>query len=450
MKKIYTLSSLLEQTDLESAKIELTGSAVTMTKADKVRIKWPYLYSWPAKSPLLGDIANFVRVLNAGNGKGGKDILSQIKQADPTHVIGIATDAESTQANRLLRKDLGQLKGFVYLFYPDTIDTKLVPAAKQLEKVDGKFTFVVDAEWQKYLVTAAPAADATAAAAKTEPKPLIGANSFLESDGVNRDWYTNTAYPLISPVRTALEKTLGGVTITQSGKPAGIFWQFMTAVPTHSWALDMPADSSNYTELLQNKIKLLLAEAAKFDKTTFTAVDTNNLNAGLYGKMAQALIVIGLNKGELTNKSTADSAPEYFKPLTKAKAQSDALLTDKAAIDDAGKAGKATDGFDGTAINNEMDLAKIISGGLIGYKVPATEVDTLDKIKAKWDSYIPSTYEKKFSEIVAKLPFKQNNTNIINLTEFKDVQFFAIGINGKFGPKTVAGFKSAFEKSALK
>lgn len=445
MKTIHTLSSLLEQADLEGAKIELTGTAVTMTKADKVRIKWPYLYKWPAKNPLLGDITQFVNALNAESGKGGKSILSQIKQTDANHFVGIATDAASTQNNRLLRKDLGQLNGFVYLFYPDTINQELVPAAKKLEQVAGRFTFVVDAEWKKYLVTTDPAKPTDASLPK--PAAPIGTNTFIEEDGANREWYSTKVFaPFISPVLAKLNKK-SPVTITQSGAAAPIFWQFMTAVSTYSWSMDLPAEAATkaYSEDLQTNIKKLLGEAAKFDKAQFSVVSTNTLNSGLYSTMAKALTVIALNSGKVNNTSTKDSAVDYFKPLINAN-----LMADGIAPDADGSASTATSGFDGTSVNNEMDLAKIISGGLIGYNTSAADVDTLAKVKAKWDSFVPATYVKLFSEIVAKLPFKQGTPSVITLSEFKDVQFFAIGVNGTYGPKTVAGFKSAFEKSSLK
>jgi hypothetical protein len=448
MKKIHTLASLLEQAATEvdakstGTKIEITGSVVTMTKADKVRIKWPYKYTWPASNPTLGDIAEFVKVLNADQGgKGGKSILDQIKKIDDTHIVGIATDAESTQKDRLLRKDLGQIKGFVYLFHPNTINKDLVPADKQLPKIGTKFTFVVDADWQKYLVTTAPAADSTATVKAKDP---IKAESFISADGINNDWYGKTVATIIGPVVSVINSFGDAVPIEKTGKSATIFWQFMSAEPTHSWAVDMPGNNSTYTELLQSKIKTLLDEAAKFDKSAFSGINTNSLTSYLYKKMAHALIVVGLNSGELTNASTPDSAPKYFKPLTTAKAQSGTSAKPAEPAEPA----EPTTAFDGTAINNEMDLAKIISGGLIAYNIPAADVDTLDKVKAKWDSYVPAKYTKKFSEIVAKLPF--NSTTNTSLAEFKNIQFFAINQNGTYGQKTKAGFKSAFEKSSLK
>lgn len=453
MKKIHTLSSLLEQ-DSKGTNIELTGSAVTMTKADKVRIKWPYQYSWPAKNPLLGDIVEFVNALNSKKGE-GKSILSQIEQTNVDHFVGIATDAASTQNNRLIRKDLGQLNGFVYLFHPNTINKELVPDTKKLPEVAGRFTFVVDSEWKKYLMTDKPAAGTGPGSASASTKKAITKASIVDPDGDNYAWFNKDdengiSVKFLTPTANTLQKTLKPVTLLQSGPTAEIFWTFMSNLPPNLATVDLPSisDRQRYGEVLQAAIQKLLAEAAKFD-STFKAVNTNTLNSGLYEDLAYALIIIGLNRGELTNTSTKESARAYYNALIETKNRADAFEKDLPAAS-ATTTSTSTTGFDGTAVNNEMDLAKIISGGLIGYKVPATEVDTLDKIKAKWDSYVPANYEKKFSEIVAKLPFKQNDANIINLPEFKDVQFFAIGVNGKFGPKTVAGFKSAFEKSALK
>jgi hypothetical protein len=458
MKKIHTLSSLLEQTKADDkstgTKIELTGNVVTMSKADKVRIKWPYRYSWPASNPILGDMEEFAKILNTEKGgKDGKSILDQIKQTDATHFVGIATDAASTQKDRLLRKDLGQIKGFVYLFHPNTINQELVPDSKKLPQVANRFTFVVDAEWKKYLATDKPVTAGSTTGKPAESTAQIKVNSILDEDGKYFSWFNaDTADGLrvkfINPVGNTLDKS-PAVTLLQSGAAAEIFWQFMSKVPTIELGkIDLPAndaDVTQYSELLQASIKKLLVAASKFDAEAFSPkVGINTLNFGLWEKISQGLVIIGLNNGSLTEQSTAATATAYYDPFIRAKAISDKIDGIKnQAADDASKP-KSTDGFDGTAVNTEMDLAKIISG-VMSKSTPPKTLDTLDKVKTEYDSVFGAN---AWADTLKTLPWKKGPAPASS--HFNDVQYSAIGRNGTYGDKTVAGFKNMFDASTLK
>ena len=248
------------------------------------------------------------------------------------------------------------------------------------------------------------------------------------------------------------------VTLLQSGATAEIFWQFMSKVPTIELGkIDLPAndaDVTQYSELLQASIKKLLVAASKFDSKAFSPeVGINTLNFGLWEKISQGLVIIGLNNGSLTEQSTAATATAYYDPFIKAKAISDKIDGIKnQAADDASKP-KSTDGFDGTAVNTEMDLAKIISGALsTTYKKDKTKVDSLDKVKNALNSVAKNenwpTPDSAWDDTVKTLPWKKGG-NLSSNQWFTRVQFLVIKATGPYGNKTAGGFLAAFNASAV-
>jgi hypothetical protein len=463
MKKIQTLSLLLEQAELDGTKIELTGNAVTMTIKDKVRIKWPYLYSWPAKNPLLGDMENFVKVLNASTKGAGQSILSQIEgsDGDKSHYVGIARNETSTQNNRLLRKDLGEVKGWVYLFYPNTIDETLVPDTKKLPAVDGRFTFIMDSEFKKYLKTGTSTQSASNSQSGNSTKPdtninKMKASALVDPDGTAYDWYNDEngiRIKYLNPVVAKIGKST--VTITKSGKITPIFWQFVAGLPE---GLSTPAPSTPvglelYNEELQSAIKGLFTAASKYDSDNFSTVNTNNLTSDLYSTMVKALTLLGLNSGKIDINLTPDRAglgsKPYYRSMTAAAAAAGAVVVTPDA-----NSGSAT--FDGTNITTEDQVLKIFAGVVVSDKTTwgTPDVSTIDKVKTYFKTNMnknsAGSYENMFAAIKKFSGFKHGQT-YSGSKGFKDFESVVKGTNsGKFDDSLLTIIKSAITASPIK
>ncbi len=457
MKNLKTINALFEQAENET-KFKLLAQPTTKPAGSgSVRIQWQYRFSWPAKNPLLGDVKELINTINNSTDGDAKQVLSAIQGSDGTHEVGILRAEASTQNNRLFGKDLGEFTGWIYLFYPDTINKEAVPDnQKVMPGIAGRMTYLLDAkgEFKKYFQAPGKGQSAQTGDKKVDqstPSPTVfKLASITLADGSANSWFNSTEglrIQYLNPVYSKIGDTK--VPITTTGDIVEIFWGFMSNLP-EGLAIAKPADAkelTTYTPNLKSAILKLFEAAAKYDQSNFGSVDADVLTQDLYADMFYAVVILGLNAGKIDTTSldftkNLTSAP-YYAPF-------------KAALNDSGKivktvsgtSGTASSTFDGTVVSNETDLAKIISGGLIGYGTPAADVDTVDKVKAKWNSYVPNTYSKKFEEIVAKLPF--NSTTNTSLAEFKNIQFFAINQNGTYGPKTKAGFKSAFEKSSIK
>jgi hypothetical protein len=91
-----------------------------------------------------------------------------------------------------------------------------------------------------------------------------------------------------------------------------------------------------------------------------------------------------------------------------------------------------------------MDLAKIISG-VMAKSTPPKTLDTLDKVKTEYDSVFGAN---AWADTLKTLPWKKGSAPASS--HFNDVQYSAIGRNGTYGDKTVAGFKNMFDASTLK
>jgi hypothetical protein len=149
-----------------------------------------------------------------------------------------------------------------------------------------------------------------------------------------------------------------------------------------------------------------------------------------------------------------ESAPYYEPFISSAIDASKIVNSTAAAAGSSTSTAAATTGFDGTAINNEMDLAKVISGTWIGYGTKPDEVDSLDKVKTVYNEYLkklPAAAVTTFDEIKAKLPFKKGNAALISTKEFNALQYSTVNTKDKpYGPQTAATFKAGFEKSSIK
>ena len=459
MKNIKTINALFEQAKTETKFKLLTPATTKPAGSGSTRIQWQYQFSWPAKQPLLGDVKELINTINNATEGDAQQVLSAIKgsDTDKTHTVGILRAAESTQNNRIFAKDLGEFTGWIYLFYPDTINTQAIPANQKIASgIDGRMTYLLDTkgEFKKYFKepgTGKPAADAKQTGADVKPATVFTAASFLDGDGPAYKWFYNNIGLYSTYIKKVTSKIgTASVPITTSGDIVPIFWKFVSNLPA-GMATPMPGNvelHKVYSQTLKAALANLFAEAAKFDKPNFSAVNIDVLTKEIYSKMAHALVVIGLNAGKIKLNSLEfmkdqESAP-YYAPFNFSEQEAVTV----AAASASAASGTATAGFDGTAINNEMDLAKIISGAWIGYGTKSEDVDSLDKVKALFNA---KGYAKKFEEISSKLPFKQSDKTVPSKVEFQVLQYFIIDQKGfPYGPKTVAGFKTGFEKSSIK
>ena len=462
MKTIKNITALFEQTATET-KFKLLAQPITLPAGDgSIRIKWQYQFSWPAKNPLLGDVKELINTINNAKDGDALQVLTAIKGSEKTHEVGIIRADVSTQKNRILGKDLGEFTGWIYLFYPDTINTQAIPANQKIASgIDARMTYLMgaDGSFQKYFKepgTGKPAADAKQTGADVKPATVFTAASFLDGDGPAYKWFYNEI-GLYSTYIKKVTKKIGNasVPITTSGDIVPIFWKFVSNLPA-GMATPEPGDAKlqkEYSQTLKAALANLFAEAAKFDKSNFSAVNIDVLTKEIYSKMAHALVVVGLNAGKIKSNSwefikDSETAP-YYAPFRFSDLAAGSIADPSAASGTA--SGTATAGFDGTAVNTEVDLAKIISGTWIGYGKKPDEVDSLDKVKTVQNEYMKKYTKKTFDDIKAKLPFNQlQPATWSSSEEFKAFQFSIIGTKGTYGSKTVAGFKAGFEKSSIK
>jgi hypothetical protein len=208
--------------------------------------------------------------------------------------------------------------------------------------------------------------------------------------------------------------------------------------------------STTFDGGLQDAIKILLAKSDEYDGNYAPdTVDTTKLNRNLFATLVEALIVIGLN-----NSITASNVENEVLPASYKAPLDEALATAKGVTGSSSTAGSsagsasasaATGTFDGTSVNDEMELAKIISG-VMATATPPKTLDTLDKVKAEYNSNFGAT---AWADTVKTLPWKNNTT--YNNSNFKNVQYSAIEKDtGIYKDQTVAGFKKMFDASVLK
>ena len=466
MKNIKNLTALFEQATTETKFKLLTPATTKPAGSGSTRIQWQYQFSWPAKTPLLGDVKELINTINNAKDGDAQQVLSAIKgsDTDKTHTVGISRAEASTQNNRVFAKDLGEFTGSIYLFYPDTINAQAIPANQKIDAgIDGRLTYLVDAkgEFKKYFKTPGTgkpaAADDKKTGGDTKPTTVFTTSAFLDQDGPAYDWFYNKKpdglwFKYISPTYNKIAQNK--VPITTSGEIVPLFWSFVSKLPQGlAIAPPGPTGTKEYSQTLKSALSNLLSAAAKYDQSNFSAVNVDVLTKEVYAKLANAVIILGLNAGKINIDSLDfDNTPSnqpYYAPIKAASTEASAIVDPSAASAASGTAsGTATAGFDGTAINNEMDLAKIISGAWIGYGTKSEDVDSLDKVKALFNA---KGYAKKFEEISSKLPFKQSDKTVPSKVEFQVLQYFIINQKGfPYGPKTVAGFKAGFEKSSIK
>jgi hypothetical protein len=398
----------------------------------------------------LGDVKELINTINNSKDGDAQQVLAAIKGSDKTHEVGIIRAAASTQNNRIFAKDLGEFTGWIYLFYPDTINTQAIPANQKIDSgVDGRMTYLMgeDGTFKKYFKapgTGKPAADDKKTAADAKPTTVFTLASLTSPDGPAHDWFNSPSglrIKYLNPVYAKIDKAK--VPITTSGDIVPIFWGFVSNLP-EDLATASPAtvaELNEYSQNLKAAIQKLFTAAAKYDQSNFSAVNLDVLTQTLYSNMVYAVVILGLNSGKIdTNSLDFDNnrtSSPYYAPLKAASTNSGAIIDPTAAATTAS-------GFDGTTVADEITLAKIISG-VMAKSTPPKTLDTLDKVKAEYDSVFGAN---SWSDTLKTLPWKKGPAPASS--HFKDVQYSAIGRNGTYGDKTVAGFKNMVDASTLK
>ena len=454
MKNIKTINALFEQAKTETKFKLLTPATTKPAGSGSTRIQWQYQFSWPAKQPLLGDVKELINTINNATEGDAQQVLSAIKGSDKTHEVGILRAAESTQNNRIFAKDLGEFTGWIYLFYPDTVNTQAIPANQKIEAgIDGRMTYLMGeaGEFKKYFKapgTGKPAADDKKTGTDTKPATVFTLASLTNPDGAAHDWFNSNGglrIKYLNPVYTKIGKAKAP--ITTSGDIVPIFWGFVSTLPDNlaTAAPAIAAELNEYSQNLKAAIQKLFTAAAKYDQSNFSAVNIDVLTQDLYSQMVYAVVILGLNSGKIdTNSLDFDnnmSSKPYYAPLKAAVTGASAIVDPAAA---AAATAASASGFDGTAVADELTLAKIISG-VMAKATPPKTLDTLDKVKAEYDSTFGAN---SWSDTLKTLPWKKGPAPASS--HFKDVQYSAIGRNGTYGDKTVAGFKNMFDASTLK
>jgi hypothetical protein len=455
MKRIYSISSILEQetstegaTDTPNEVIKFTITDTAVSPKPFIKLQWTYQYSWPKATPGLGTSEELAKIIasTTDKPKDAKVILAEVAKS-PNSVVGIARNAGNDTNNRLFGKDMLSTIGYVYLFKPNKIDMTKVPSDKKLGKIGNLEVFEVDADFPKYLVTGAavvsPTSQSNTASSSNTPGKTgaVKLEDFISMNQKYSEWYNiKVRIPYLQPV----VNTIGDarVSIETSGKITRLFWTLVNGLdsPYHVDAPGSEAGLKEFTRELKSALEQILTDAKVYDPAQFGTTSVDSLNRETFKLILNGLILIGFNTGKITTGAGShvenEILPTYYKKVL------DAVKLDTKWVLQA----EATANFDGTAINNETDLAKVLSGAFIGYD-PAADVDTIDKVKATWDAKGNST----FAEIVAKLPFKANDVKSSNLPEFQVIQFYLLPSNkpGIYGPQTTAAVKAAFEKSKI-
>jgi hypothetical protein len=466
MKKFHTLKGLFEQeaantaADAPKIKIKITGT--TTAPDERTAIKWSYQYGWPLSQPNLGSIQEFTKAFAASTEKDAETVKNAILNSDQGGVVGVTRDPGNTVNKRLFGKDLAEAVGFIYLLNPDIINEKSVPANKQLAKIAERFTFIVDKDIKNYLATDGqdddeiPSNNRNALSTDdNDGSSTIKASAFLQKDGDAYSWYNesvNIRETYIEPIQVKIGSS--EIIMGQSAPIVEIFWTFISKLPG-GLSTPMPAGlaSTTFDAGLQDAIKILLAKSDEYDGNYAPdTVDTNKLNRNLYSTLVEALIVIGLNNSITATNVENEVLPASYKaPLANALEAAKGITSSSSTTNStAGPSSTSSAGaFLGTKVTTEIEFAKIVSGTYVTkFKVPAADVDTLDKVKAKFNTDFGNT--TAWDNKVKSLPWEKDKVSANSNSNFKDVQYTVLGTTGNYGPKTVSAFAQMYADSAIK
>ena len=466
MKNLKTINALFEQANNET-NFKLLGPPTTKpVGSGSVRIQWQYKFSWPAKNPILGDVKELINTINNSTDSDAKQVLSAIQGSDTTHEVGILRAEASTQNNRLFAKDLGEFTGWIYLFYPGTINKDAVPDNQKVTPgVDGRMTYLLDAkgEFKKYFQAPSKGQSSPASDKKADQSSAASAEfklaSFALKDGPAYEWFNSPEglrLQYLNPVYAKIGDTK--VPITTTNDIVSIFWEFVSRLP-EGLAIAKPgvaAAANTYSPELKSAILNLFKAAAKYDDSNFGLIDADVLAAELYNQMFYAVVILGLNAGKIDINSldftkNLTSAP-YYAPFKAALTAAGAIV--KPVASTGASAGSAT--FDGTNITTEDQVLKIFAGVVVSDKTlwGTPDVSTIDKVKTYFKTNMNKTsagsYENMFAAIKKFSGFKHGQT-YSGSKGFKDFESVVKGTNtGKFDDSLLTIIKSAVAASPIK
>lgn len=454
MKKFQSISSILEQ---ENTKVSFTITDTAVSPKNFIKLQWTYTYAWPKKSPGMGVISEIAKAIETSTKGDGKLILDEIIKS-PGSIVGISREAGNTANNRLLAADQLVTTGFVYIFNANTIDIAKVPVDKRLGtngKIGQLEAFEVDANFPKYRLTGTPVNQVANQSGQPAPtKTGVKVEDFLTINSKYSNWYNSKVrLPYLQPVLSTIGST--EAPIRTSAKMVRLFWKLVEGAGS-PYQVDAPsteAGLSEFSRILQSALQKIIADAKKYDPTLTADDAVDVLDAGVFKSVLNGLILIGLNTGKITtgpggNIENEVLPADYTKML-------DAVKVDTKFVNQVttstGTAAEATANFDGTAVNNETDLAKILSGLFVARNVDKTKIDTIDKVKAMWNSSAKTskwtTLDDAWDNTVKTLPWKKGSAPAS--VWFGYIQKLAIKTTGQYGPQTIAGFLTAFKNSAF-
>lgn len=469
MKSVFNIKSLFED-------FEITAAA--KARPDDITIaQWPYRYTWPQKQVELGDFPAIVKEIEAATKGDAKQLLDTIKlPANAGAQIGIARNQEQQDRTRLLGKDTSSIVGWIYLFNPNTFDETLIPDLKKITPgIDGKFTFKFDADFKKYLKKVSKSGT-TQQQQQQQPAKKYKLSNIVQPGPIN-DWYGKDLSVIINQTSTRIQNVSKPIdvkiptgAVDSDGKPveitqkmdpgrlnvpsaaSPIFWEFVSLLP-HGLSTPPPplAKQTEHTQELKEAIDKLLDEARKIDQTGISLANSSYLDENLYVIMAQALLLIGLNRGDidttlsLTDAATSKKDQQYYTPIQKAAEKSKQVEQVQATQ-------SQTSSYSGNTVSSEEDLAKIISGAFITkYGASGNQIDTKAKIidainaTAKQGNWLHG--DQFWQKSIVSLPWEKNK----NATaEMKQIRTFC-GLNDRnapYGPSTAALFQKMYLASS--
>lgn len=459
MKIVKNLSQIFEAEKGQSFKIGTPKVAPNISTITQ----WPFDYSWPKKQSSLGTTEEMINFINAATDGDAATVMADIKKATGA-IVGISRNESNSEKNKLFGPDTQSVSGFIYLFKPGTIDETKVPAEKKLEpKVNGLFTFVVDAQAKNYIKTASTTQQQT----NNTSKPVVKTIS-LYTDGTKYyDWYTSEGGPSTA-FMTETSK------IIELFPPAGlnvdtpitsIFWVIIGSLPGEL-STDIPQGKADvkaikYESDLKSAISNVINVAKQYDPDQFSVINLDTLSKDTYNKLAQAILIIGINRGEINiefnTKSGHATSTKYYRPLMAGLDQ--ARLVKPLAGTNPGASGSGTAAaaaFDGSIIKTEDEVLKIFAGvvKLNPAIFPNADISSLAKVKSYFQTGMNNTsggsYENMFAAINRYGGFQHGKT-YTSSKGFKDFEYTVNGTNsGKFDDALLKVIKSALAASPLK
>lgn len=370
MRIVKNLSQIFEAVKGQSFKIGAPKVAPNI----KTIVQWPFEYFWPRKQATLGTTEEMINFINAATEGDASTIMADIKKS-ANAIVGISREEENAENNKLFGTDTQSVKGWVYLFKPNTIDETKVPDEKKLEpKVNGLFTFVVDSQLKNYSKTqSAQTNTGNAGSGTANAKRSVGVFDLTSSGSAHNKWLEGDKGPMlefITPTYRIIQK-FPPAGLNEESATTSVFWVLVNALPdddikTTATAEKTQAQPIKYDTELKAAISKVISVAKGYDPNQFTGVNIDQLSAELYSKLAYAILVIGINRKAIDINFTAasghTSSETYYKSLRAALQQAGNISG--IATSASQPAGSSSSTFDGSSIKTEDQLLQILAGAI--------------------------------------------------------------------------------------